>query len=57
MPGTVTGCPHCETYAVHDVIATPAAEVDRANSLPDVVFECVACDEEFDGFDALEFDD
>jgi len=51
----LVGCPECEVYAVHEVVATPAAEVERANSLPDAVLECVACGTEFEAFDALEY--
>lgn len=57
MNAPVYGCPECETYAIHDVDATPSRDVDVANSLPDVVFECVSCGVTFERFHALELDD
>lgn len=48
------GCPHCESWGAHEVVARPSQNCDRANSMPDIVFECGPCGERFEGADALD---
>jgi hypothetical protein len=48
------GCPECGTFAHHPVVGRPSQEVDEANSLPDIIFECESCEANFDGYYALE---
>jgi hypothetical protein len=58
MSETVTtGCPHCQTWGDHQLLARPNASIDGPNSAPNAAFRCALCRERFDSWTDLSEDE